>query len=317
VSPLRGVSTTLALSLLVVAPAAWSDDQALPTPPVPGKSLPAKAPERAAHQAELESAHRAVAQEWRTALVEIARRRPEWEPENAKWIEDIKEGIAEWTSHIKAGAQEETRGAEYHASLKRRILHPGAPIPRDIPPPSVCRADDRDREVLEAFLKHLVDSWTADDLGPKNRRDVILDAYTPFDNPEWFLGALKKSGLPKAAATELEADVGRRNGAGPARLADLTFASPRIIVKDLGVANSRQDFFGNVPDYDELQKSHPGLAAYAIACLPGYSRDGNTAAVRVLHGPPSDPHGLSSWTGLLVRTKGVWKVTWEEFYLPE
>jgi hypothetical protein len=167
-SPRRGAAA-LALSVLMVAPSAWSDDNELPTPPVPGKSLPVKDSKQADRQAELESAHRAVANEWRNTLAEVARRRPGKDPDEADWIERIKEGI-----------REETLGAEYHARLKKRFLgldsHPGEPIPRDLPPPSICRAQDQDRAVLEAFLKHLLDSWRAADPHPGPPRDIMLDA---------------------------------------------------------------------------------------------------------------------------------------------
>ena len=166
---------------------------------------------------------------------------------------------------------------------------------------------DRDRQVLETLLLHLLADPTFDMTRVStNGATIVLHTRTPektgFIQSHQMRIDIGDHTLP----SDVERDLQRRNSkpgtydAIEASFADLKFA-PGIVVADLtdkraGRRASRA-----------FEETHPKARGWLEAYLPGYSKDGSRAVVRGGTGPSA--HGAMV-TALLEQSGDKWVVKW-------
>lgn len=172
-------------------------------------------------------------------------------------------------------------------------------------PPGV--ADERDKQVLETALLHLL---TADnfDLTRVEKRDalIVLCALTPEKTGMIQPAQIREDvGERHTIPDDIQQDLLRRNeqpgthNAHVASFAGMKF-DQRVVVADELERLKEMEF-------DAFEKSYPRARGYADAYLPGYSQDGSQAVVRAWVGP--SPHGAVV-TVLLEKSGGTWRVKW-------
>jgi hypothetical protein len=177
-------------------------------------------------------------------------------------------------------------------------------------PPGV--ADERDRQVLETALLHLL--TTNDfDMTRVEKRDalIVLYARTPektgMIQPGQIRGDLdERHTIPE----DIQHDLLRRNeqpGSHNTHVASFTGLKfdQQVVVADLAAQQERRKEMR----FDAFEKAYPRARGYAEAYLPGYSQDGSQAVVRAWVGP--SPHGAVA-TVFLERSGGTWRVKWCE-----
>lgn len=262
-------------------------------------------------QQELESSHRARAKEWLSKLSGPTR------PDAGK-----AETSGSWTAYVKAQAAREDAAAKHHSAMMYQYmhmtLHPEEELPADLPPLPTAHGQERDRKVFEAVLKDAIATFKAGGLDAKIAQGIALHCNTLCDTmPDAFLGLLSNAGLARAVAGDLEADLGRRNSGGPVNMDYMKFSDDRITVRDLHAfdinVRGRPDELTGF----EFREQYPAVKAYVKAYLPGYTKDGKTAAVRMFLGPPADPHGLARYSGVVTEEQGKWTVRWRFIDHPE
>jgi hypothetical protein len=171
--------------------------------------------------------------------------------------------------------------------------------------------DDRDRQVLESLLLHLLGDTNFDMTRvPTNGARIVLDAGTPektgFLMPHQIRSEIDGRSLPDDA----EIDMRRRNtlvDAKPdaydsvkASYTNLTFAAG-IVVADLTEMWKQRGSFRSFED------AHPKARGWLEAYLPGYSKDGTRAVVRAGVGPWAHAAML---TAVLEKRGDKWVVAW-------
>jgi len=174
------------------------------------------------------------------------------------------------------------------------------------PTPSAV-VDDRDRQVLEAVLLHLLPKSEFDLAGVGPNGTIILDSQTPGGDRLFKPDVMSRPrdiGPGHAVPTDVQADALRRNGDVPASFDHLKF-DPRITLARLPRSRGR----GN-GDSQWFQHKWPNGRAWLHAWLPGYSTDGTRAIVRGWIGP-SD-HG-ALLTAFMTKNGGKWSVEWYYF----
>lgn len=172
--------------------------------------------------------------------------------------------------------------------------------------------DDRDRQVLETLMLHLLsdakfDPWKFQ----TNHSKIVLHVRTPERistlKADWIHNDIDNRVLP----TDAEDDLRRRNtplGSMPdtpesgesieAYYTSLKFAAG-IVVADLSKIGKGKPWFHEL----EEVKGRGWLVSY----LPGYAKDGKSAIVRAHLGPSA--HG-ATLTALLERIGDKWAVKW-------
>lgn len=168
--------------------------------------------------------------------------------------------------------------------------------------------DERDRQVLEALLLHLL----ADpkfDMTPvsTNGAAIVLHTRTPektgFLLPHQIAAELGSRTLPADA----ENNIRRRNVPNDgkptfdsvnASYTNLTFAAG-IVVADWMEIPAR--------GRSSLENAHPNARGWLEAYLPGYSSDGTFAVVRAAVGPWAHAAML---TAVLEKRQNKWTVAW-------
>jgi hypothetical protein len=172
-----------------------------------------------------------------------------------------------------------------------------------------ARVQDRDREVLEAVLNDVMDPRNPEyrglDPGQLNRRGIVLHRMTGLRD-EWFLGPALEEGVEKRGVIkEVGAAWSRRNSGPPVPTRELRLRIKEAQLDDLDAMAEKT--VGADAFADAFVKKHPRSWGWVIPTLPGFSRDGRTAAVLLRDGP--SPHG-SVWAYQLVRFQDRWNVTW-------
>jgi hypothetical protein len=171
--------------------------------------------------------------------------------------------------------------------------------------------DERDRQVLEALMLHLLSDPKFDMTKTStNGATIVLHTRTPegtgFLGSEQIRGELDGRKLPRDA----ENDLRRRNtpqgakpdsyDAVPVSYTNLTFAAG-ILVVNLNETIQRRSRFGS------FEKAQPKARGWLEAYLPGYSKDGDVAVVRAGVGPWA--HG-AMLTAVLGKRGPGWQVKW-------
>jgi hypothetical protein len=175
-----------------------------------------------------------------------------------------------------------------------------------------AQPDDRDRAVLEAALLHLRDSKDFSmALAAKDGDSIVLHAVTPEKTGGLSSTQLRSDLRDKEMPEDVELSLRDRNSvltesAQPHQAVHASYAKlkfgPGIVVTDL-----KEVWDQTKTNWKAFQQAHPKAKGYAVAYLPGYSADGNTAVVNGNAGPSY--HGVG-FTVLLEKKDGKWTVTW-------
>ncbi len=104
----------------------------------------------------------------------------------------------------------------------------------------------------------------------------------------------------KLVPPDIIADLQRRNPGESLSLANLKPRNANIVVEDLSDKKESELEY-------EFNEKYPDARGYVKAWLPGFSKDGNTAVVRVRFGPSA--HGATA-TYMLIKQDGRWRVKW-------
>lgn len=89
------------------------------------------------------------------------------------------------------------------------------------------------------------------------------------------------------------------------QLTDFRFSNPSL--KVVQQVKTEPDFPRHDWDFIQLKKTYPKAEVVIETYLPGYSKDGNQAAIRFMFEPT--PHGASA-TFLLTKKQEKWEVQW-------
>ena len=138
---------------------------------------------------------------------------------------------------------------------------------------------------------------TADLAGKQSK--VVLDEKACGLSGDISDGILNYESNPEVVPHEIAADPRRRNPKERILFSGFKPKNPNILVGDLSGINWYLSF--------DFEKKFPDAKGYVSAWLPGYSKDGNTAVVKVVFGPTA--HGATA-TYLLINQDGRWKVKW-------
>jgi hypothetical protein len=171
--------------------------------------------------------------------------------------------------------------------------------------------DDRDRQVLESLLLHLL-ADTEFDMArvSTNGATIILHASTPEKTGFLMSHQIRSEIGSRRLPGDAESDMRRRNtpvDAKPdtydsvkASYTNLTFAAG-IVVTDLTEMRKQRRSFRSFED------AHPKARGWLEAYLPGFSKDGTHAVVRASVGPWAHAAML---TAVLEKRDGKWVVAW-------
>jgi hypothetical protein len=171
--------------------------------------------------------------------------------------------------------------------------------------------DDRDRQVLESLLLHLLSDTKFDVTRvPTNGAMIVLHARTPEKTGFLMSDQIRSEIGSRTLPSDAEKDMRRRNtpvDAKPdmydsvkASYTNLTFAAG-IVVTDLTEIWKRRRSCCSFED------AHPKARGWLEAYLPGYSKDGTRAVVRADVGPWA--HG-AMLTAVLEKQEDKWVVVW-------
>jgi len=178
---------------------------------------------------------------------------------------------------------------------------------------SLPHPDDRDRQVIESVLLHLLANPEFKMSGiATNTQVIVLHVRTPGKTgsitPDQIHADLDDRALPNG----VESDMRKRNTPATSLpgsfdsvsvfYTNLTFV-PKIVVADISGLRSERFSFG------AFEQAYPAARGWVEAYLPGYSKDGIHALVRAEIGP--SPHGAVV-TALLTRKKDKWIVKWSK-----
>lgn len=193
--------------------------------------------------------------------------------------------------------------ADYQARLD--LYKSGKPY-RDKPSSTDYELDkpsSTDYELIEMVIVDLLDFdefHLITDLDEEKSK-VVLNEKTS----RWY-GFISDSQLSgeaypkkdKLVPPDISADLRRRNHEEPFSLSGFKPNDPDIIVKDWSSLNRH-----------DAEKKYPDARCFIETWLPGYSKDGKTAVVRLWFGPTA--HGATA-TYLLVKQDGRWTVKWRK-----
>ncbi len=179
--------------------------------------------------------------------------------------------------------------------------------------PAVAGAppDERDRQVLETLLVHLLNDPKLDlTKVPTEGATIILHARTPEKTGFLMSNQIHADLGNRRLPAETETDLRRRNTPADAKpdtydavtvfYTNLTFAAG-IVVTNLSEVWQRGR------RYQSFEGAHPSARGWLVAYLPGYSRDGTHAVVRAAVGPWAHAAML---TAVLNNRGGKWMVEW-------
>jgi hypothetical protein len=167
------------------------------------------------------------------------------------------------------------------------------------PVPQIAVPDQRDGEVLQILLLHLLsDPDFGIPTAPTNGAMIVLAYRTPVSLPdvERIRGEIGDHPLP----SDLEHALFEYN-----RPNTVAYFTNRTFSKSIVVANLTDK--GRIGDSELFMNAHPKARGYVAPFLPGYSKDGTRAIVRAFIGP-SD-HGARV-TALLEKRGDKWVVKW-------
>jgi hypothetical protein len=170
--------------------------------------------------------------------------------------------------------------------------------------------DERDRQVLETLLLHLLADTKFDMTWVStNRATIVLHTRTPEGTGFLMSHQIRSDIGGHSLPDDAEQDLRNRNSPRDARpntydavsasFTNLTFSSG-IVVADL------TDKWGGRHS-GSFKEAHPKARGWVEAYLPGYSKDGTRAVVRAGVGPSA--HGAMV-TSLVEKRDAKWAVKW-------
>ena len=178
--------------------------------------------------------------------------------------------------------------------------------------------DERDRQVLEVLLLHLLSDPKLDlTKVPPEGATIVLHARTPektgFLMSEQIHSDIRKRTLPD----DTEKDLRRRNT--PAEAKSGRYEAVTAYYTNLGfaagiVVTNLSEIWQDRRSFRSFEDAHPKARGWLEAYLPGYSEDGTHAIVRGGVGPWAHAAML---TAVLEKRGGKWVVKWYHiaFYL--
>jgi hypothetical protein len=178
-------------------------------------------------------------------------------------------------------------------------------------PVSGASPDQRDRQVLETLLMHLLtDSKFDVTRVPTNGATIVLHTRTPEKTGFLMSDQIRSEIDHRTLPSDAESDLRRRNTPADAKpdtydsitafYTNLTFAA-RIVVTDL------TETWKGRRSFTSFEDAHPKARGWLEAYLPGYSKDGTRAVVRAGVGPWAHAAML---TAVLEKRGDKWVVVW-------
>jgi hypothetical protein len=167
--------------------------------------------------------------------------------------------------------------------------------------------DERDRQVLEALLLHLLADKEFDmrEAAPTGTTIVL---HAKCMTGKIYAPQLKVDIHGRTLPADAERDLYTRNEKAKAQAAsfsDLKFAAGIVVADSL----HQREKMGRDTAFPFAQ-AFPTARGYVSAYLPGYSEDGTQAIVRARIGPTS--HGATV-TAVLEKKADRWIVKWHRF----
>jgi len=176
---------------------------------------------------------------------------------------------------------------------------------------SAAPPDERDRQVLETLLLHLLSDAKFDMTRVStNGATIVLHTRTPEKMGFLMSHQIRAEIGSRKLPSDAETDMRRRNTPADAKpdtydaiaasYSNLTFAA-RIVVTDL------TETWKGWRSSTLFEDAHPKARGWLEAYLPGYSTDGNRAVVRAGVGPWAHAAML---TAVLEKRGDKWVVAW-------
>jgi len=178
-------------------------------------------------------------------------------------------------------------------------------------PMSGASPDQRDRQVLETLLMHLLtDSKFDVTRVPTNGATIVLHTRTPEKTGFLMSDQIRSEIDHRTLPSDAESDLRRRNTPADAKpdtydsitafYTNLTFAAGIVVVDLTETWKGRRSF-------TSFEDAHPKARGWLEAYLPGYSKDGTRAVVRAGVGPWAHAAML---TAVLEKRGDKWVVVW-------
>jgi len=176
-------------------------------------------------------------------------------------------------------------------------------------PVSAAPPDERDRDVLDTLMQHLLaDSKFNMTLVPTNGATIVLDARTPEERGFVMYHQIRSEIGGRTLPDDAVSDMLKRNTPADAKpdtydsvaafYTNLTFGSGIVVTNLAEVSKGRGSLF---------KDAHPKARGWLEAFLPGYSKNGTRAVVRAGVGPWAHAAML---TAVLEKRGDKWEVVW-------
>lgn len=176
---------------------------------------------------------------------------------------------------------------------------------------SAATPDERDRQVLETLLLHLLaDSKFDMTRVSTNGATIVLHTGTPEGTGFLMSHQIHAEIRSRKLPSDAESDMRRRNTPADAKpdtydsvaasYTNLTFAAGIVVTNLTEVWKGRRSF-------TSFEDAYPKARGWLKAYLPGYSQDGTRAIVRAGVGPWAHAAML---TAVLEKRGDKWTVVW-------
>jgi hypothetical protein len=179
--------------------------------------------------------------------------------------------------------------------------NPAGPPPKGQPEAKEQTASKDDLQILDVVVIELSHSKVFETETGAGKKTKIVVGDTTLGSSGFLsdnqLDGESHNREPHLIASEIRNDLRRRNTKDPVSLARFAPSIPNALVSDLSGLKTGLDF----------ERKYPEARGYVEAWLPGYSKDRQTAVLRLWYGPTS--HGATA-TYLLVKKGGRWTVVW-------
>jgi hypothetical protein len=170
--------------------------------------------------------------------------------------------------------------------------------------------DERDRQVLEAVMLHLLADRGFDMAQPRRYGTIVLHSRIPektgYLKSDQIHAEIRDRTLPAG----VEDDLRRRNtpaDAKPDKYDSVTASYENLTFAKGIVVTNLTEIWKDKLSLMAFEQAYPKALGWLAAHLPGYSEDGTHAVVRAGVGP--SPHG-AMLTAVLEKRDEKWTVVW-------
>jgi len=176
---------------------------------------------------------------------------------------------------------------------------------------SAAPPDERDRQVLETLLLHLLADPKFDMTRVStNGATIVLHTRTPEKTGYLMAHQIRSEIDNRILPSDAESDLRKRNT--PADAKPDTFVSVTAYYTNLMfaagiVVTNSSEISRGTRSYTSFADAHPKARGFLDAYLPGYSKDGTRAVVRAGVGPWAHAAML---TAVLEKRADTWTVVW-------